>query len=82
MTTPTRRAAPLPHSQPIVTATRRTRDLADVPGYVVSSERTSRRVLGGLDADARDRETCGFAADVVRWVLWTWVEKMRSDHPR
>lgn len=34
--------------------------------YVVPSERTFRRVLGDLDGDALDRETCGFAADVVR----------------
>lgn len=36
--------------------------------YVVPSERTFRRVLGDLDSDALDRETCGFAADVVRGV--------------
>ena len=34
--------------------------------YVVPSERTFRRVLGGLDGDGLDRETCGFATDVVR----------------
>jgi predicted transposase YbfD/YdcC len=37
--------------------------------YVVPSERTFRRVLGGLDADALDRESCGFATDVVRGVV-------------
>jgi predicted transposase YbfD/YdcC len=36
--------------------------------YVVPSERTFRRVLGDLDGDGLDRETCGFAADVVRGV--------------
>jgi predicted transposase YbfD/YdcC len=36
--------------------------------YVVPSERTFRRVLGDLDGEALDRETCGFAADVVRGV--------------
>ncbi len=36
--------------------------------YVVPSERTFRRVLGGLDGAGLDRETCGFAADVVRGV--------------
>jgi predicted transposase YbfD/YdcC len=34
--------------------------------YLVPSERTFRRVLGNLDSDALDVETCGFAADVVR----------------
>jgi predicted transposase YbfD/YdcC len=36
--------------------------------YLVPSERTFRRVLGDLDADALDRATCGFTADVVRGV--------------
>lgn len=34
--------------------------------FVVPSERTFRRVLGDLDGDALDLQTCGFAADVVR----------------
>jgi predicted transposase YbfD/YdcC len=34
--------------------------------YLVPSERTFRRVLGDLDSEALDRETAGFAADVVR----------------
>jgi predicted transposase YbfD/YdcC len=34
--------------------------------YLVPSERTFRRVLAGLDGDALDAVTCGFAADVVR----------------
>jgi predicted transposase YbfD/YdcC len=34
--------------------------------FVVPSERTFRRVLGDLDDDALDLQTCGFAADVVR----------------
>lgn len=34
--------------------------------YLVPSERTIRRVLAGLDADALDTASCGFAADVVR----------------
>lgn len=34
--------------------------------YMVPSERTFRRVLGGLDGDALDAATCGYAADVVR----------------
>jgi len=34
--------------------------------YLVPSERTFRRVLGDLSSDDLDRETCGFAADVVR----------------
>ena len=34
--------------------------------YLVPSERTFRRVLGSLDGDVLDTETCGFAADVVR----------------
>jgi hypothetical protein len=36
--------------------------------YVVPSERTFRRVLGDLDSDGLDLETCGFAADVVRGI--------------
>lgn len=36
--------------------------------YLVPSERTFRRVLGDLDADALDRASCGFTADVVRGV--------------
>jgi predicted transposase YbfD/YdcC len=34
--------------------------------YTVPSERTFRRVLTGLDGDALDAATCGYAADVVR----------------
>jgi predicted transposase YbfD/YdcC len=34
--------------------------------YTVPSERTFRRVLTGLDGDALDTATCGYAADVVR----------------
>jgi hypothetical protein len=34
--------------------------------YTVPSERTFRRVLMGLDGDALDAATCGYAADVVR----------------
>jgi len=34
--------------------------------YTVPSERTFRRVLAGLDGDALDTATCGYAADVVR----------------
>jgi predicted transposase YbfD/YdcC len=34
--------------------------------YTVPSERTFRRVLAGLDGDALDAATCGYAADVVR----------------
>jgi predicted transposase YbfD/YdcC len=34
--------------------------------YLVPSERTFRRVLAGLDGDALDAVTCGFAADLVR----------------
>jgi predicted transposase YbfD/YdcC len=34
--------------------------------YTVASERTFRRVLTGLDGDALDTATCGYAADVVR----------------
>jgi predicted transposase YbfD/YdcC len=34
--------------------------------YVVPSERTFRRVLAGLDGDALDAATCGYALDVVR----------------
>lgn len=34
--------------------------------YLVPSERTFRRVLAGLDGDALDAATCGYAADVVR----------------
>ena len=34
--------------------------------YTVPSERTFRRVLTGLDGDALDMATCGYAADVVR----------------
>jgi predicted transposase YbfD/YdcC len=34
--------------------------------YVVPSERTFRRVLADLDADALDLATCGYVADVVR----------------
>jgi predicted transposase YbfD/YdcC len=34
--------------------------------FLVPSERTFRRVLAGLDADALDLATCGYAADVVR----------------
>jgi predicted transposase YbfD/YdcC len=34
--------------------------------YLVPSERTFRRVLSDLDADALDLATCGFAADVIR----------------
>jgi hypothetical protein len=38
-----------------------------LPGrYTVPSERTFRRVLAGLDGDALDTATCGYAADVVR----------------
>lgn len=37
--------------------------------YVVPSERTFRRVLGDLDADSLDRQTCGFATDVVRGLV-------------
>ena len=33
--------------------------------YTVPSERTFRRVLAGLDGDALDSATCGYAADVV-----------------
>jgi len=33
--------------------------------YTVPSERTFRRVLAGLDGDALDTATCGYAADVV-----------------
>ena len=36
--------------------------------YTVPSERTFRRVLAGLDGDALDAATCGYAADVVRGV--------------
>jgi predicted transposase YbfD/YdcC len=34
--------------------------------FLVPSERTFRRVLGDLDSDALDRETSGFAVDVIR----------------
>jgi predicted transposase YbfD/YdcC len=34
--------------------------------FLVPSERTFRRVLADLDADALDLATCGYAADVVR----------------
>jgi predicted transposase YbfD/YdcC len=34
--------------------------------YTVPSERTFRRVLAGLDGDALDAATCGYAADVAR----------------
>jgi len=34
--------------------------------YTVPSERTFRRVLAGLDGDALDTATCGYATDVVR----------------
>lgn len=34
--------------------------------FLVPSERTFRRVLQGLDADALDLTTCGYAMDVVR----------------
>ena len=34
--------------------------------YTVPSERTFRRVLTGLDGDALDTATCGYAADIVR----------------
>ncbi|MGI5182525.1 ISAs1 family transposase [Dactylosporangium sp. CA-152071] len=34
--------------------------------YLVPSEHTFRRVLAGLDGDALDAATCGYAADVVR----------------
>jgi predicted transposase YbfD/YdcC len=34
--------------------------------YTVPSERTFRRVLAGLDGDALDAATCGYAADVLR----------------
>ena len=34
--------------------------------YTVPSERTFRRVLAGLDGDALDTATCGYAADIVR----------------
>jgi predicted transposase YbfD/YdcC len=34
--------------------------------FLVPSERTFRRVLGGLDAEALDLATCGYAMDVVR----------------
>jgi predicted transposase YbfD/YdcC len=34
--------------------------------YTVPSERTFRRVLTGLDGDALDTATCGYATDVVR----------------
>ncbi|MFJ1550656.1 transposase family protein [Streptomyces sp. NPDC088246] len=34
--------------------------------YLVPSERTFRRVLTDLDADALDAATCGYTADVVR----------------
>jgi len=34
--------------------------------YTVPSERTFRRVLAGLDGDALDTATCGYAADVAR----------------
>ncbi|MFB7186940.1 ISAs1 family transposase [Streptomyces sp. NPDC056230] len=36
--------------------------------YLVPSERTFRRVLTDLDADALDAATCGYATDVVRGV--------------
>ena len=41
--------------------------------FVVPSERTFRRVLAELDADALDCATCGWAADVVRGVAPTPV---------
>jgi predicted transposase YbfD/YdcC len=34
--------------------------------YLVPSERTFRRVLGTLDSESLDGETCGYAADVIR----------------
>jgi predicted transposase YbfD/YdcC len=34
--------------------------------YLVPSERTFRRVLAGLDSDALDLATCGYAVDVIR----------------
>ncbi|MBA2707046.1 MAG: ISAs1 family transposase [Gemmatimonadaceae bacterium] len=34
--------------------------------YLVPSERTFRRVLSGLDGDALDAATCGYASDVIR----------------
>jgi hypothetical protein len=36
--------------------------------YLVPSERTFRRVLAGLDADALDAAACGYTADVTRGI--------------
>ena len=49
--------------------------------YLVPSERTFRRVLAGLDGDALDTATCGYAADVVRGHAPTPVIAAADDEP-
>ena len=49
--------------------------------YLVPSERTFRRVLAGLDGDALDTATCGYAADVVRGDAPVPVIAAGSDEP-
>jgi predicted transposase YbfD/YdcC len=49
--------------------------------YLVPSERTFRRVLAGVDGDAVDAATCGYAADVVRGHAATPVVAAADDEP-
>jgi hypothetical protein len=49
--------------------------------YLVPSERTFRRVLAGLDGDALDAATCGYAADVVRGDAPSPVIAAADDEP-
>lgn len=49
--------------------------------YTVPSERTFRRVLAGLDGDALDTATCGYAADVVRGNALAPVIAVGDDEP-
>jgi hypothetical protein len=50
-------------------------------GTRVPSERTFRRVLAGLDGDALDTATCGYAADVVRGYAPSPVIATSDDEP-
>jgi predicted transposase YbfD/YdcC len=49
--------------------------------YTVPSERTFRRVLAGLDGDALDTATCGYAVDVVRGDAPSPVIAAAEDEP-
>ncbi|MDG4760813.1 transposase family protein [Micromonospora sp. WMMD710] len=49
--------------------------------YTLPSERTFRRVLAGLDGDAIDAATCGYAADVVHGDVPIPVIAATEDEP-